>query len=145
MTDKDEHTKITLIGKALAQEGIEFVYKGEVHACEGCRLKKVCHNLSPHQRYRIVGGVRTNTLHSCPVHMDGAYTVEVVEAAVPAAVPAERTILNSTVVHKGGDARTVTVSTLNSAIRKELYPARDTASPRSITERFSPANWGGRG
>ncbi|GAB7015714.1 UPF0179 family protein [Methanogenium cariaci] len=101
MTDKDEHTKITLIGKALAQEGIEFVYKGEVHACEGCRLKKVCHNLSPHQRYRIVG-VRTNTLHSCPVHMDGAYTVEVVEAAVPAAVPAERTILNSTVVHKGG-------------------------------------------
>ncbi|KAF1078923.1 UPF0179 family protein [Methanogenium sp. MK-MG] len=101
MTDKDERTKITLIGKALAQEGAEFVYEGEVHECEGCRLRKVCHNLLPHRRYRIVG-VRTATLHSCPVHMDGAYTVEVVESAVPAAVSAERAILNSTIVYETG-------------------------------------------
>ena len=101
MNDKDERTKITLIGKALAREGAEFVYKGEVYECEGCRLKKVCHNLLPRRRYRIVG-VRTATLHSCPVHMDGAFTVEVVEATVPAAVSAERTILNSTIVYGPG-------------------------------------------
>lgn len=101
MTEKDERTKISLIGKALAYEGAEFVYMGEVHECEGCRLRKVCHNLLPHRRYRIVG-VRTNTLHSCHVHMDGAYTVEVVEAQIPAAVSAERAILNSTVACDAG-------------------------------------------
>lgn len=101
MNEKDERTKITLIGKALAREGTEFVYRGEVHECEGCRVRKVCHNLLPNRRYRIVS-VRTTTLHSCHVHMDGAYTVEVVEAPIPAAVSAERAILNSTITYEAG-------------------------------------------
>ena len=104
MTEKDEHTKITLIGKALAREGAEFVYRGEVHECEGCRVRKVCHNLHPEWRYRIVG-VRKTTLHTCHVHMDGAYTVEVVEAVIPALIPAERAILNSTITYEAGCTR----------------------------------------
>lgn len=105
MSERDERTKITLVGKALAREGVEFVYRGEVHECEGCRLRKVCHNLRPHRRYRIIG-VRTNTLHTCHVHMDGAYTVEVIEAQISAAVPAERAILNSTVTYEAGCTQT---------------------------------------
>jgi len=101
MTEKDERIKITLIGKALAREGAEFVYRGEVHECEVCKVRKVCHNLLPNRRYRIVG-VRTTTLHSCPVHMDGAYTVDVVEATIPAAVSADRAILNSTIIPEAG-------------------------------------------
>ena len=101
MNEKGERTKITLVGKTLAREGVEFVYQGEVRECEGCRLRKVCHNLQPHRRYRIVG-IRTTTLHTCHVHIDGAYTVEVVEAEIPAAVPAERAILNSTVTYEAG-------------------------------------------
>ena len=101
MTEKGGRTRITLVGKTLAREGVEFVYRGEVHECEGCKLRKVCHNLRPHRRYRIVG-IRTMTLHTCHVHQGGAYTVEVVEAEIPAAVAAERAILNSTVTYEAG-------------------------------------------
>lgn len=89
-----EKSKITLAGKNLAIEGMEFIYEGESSACEGCKLHKVCHNLRPRRRYRIVN-VRTNTLHSCNVHNEGAYTVEVVVAPIQSAVPSERAILHS--------------------------------------------------
>ena len=89
-------SKITLAGKNLAIEGMEFIYEGESPACEGCKLHKVCHNLRPRRRYRIVN-VRTNTLHSCNVHNEGAYTVEVVVAPIKSAVPLERAILHSRV------------------------------------------------
>ena len=89
-------SKITLAGKNLAIEGMEFIYEGESPACEGCKLHKVCHNLRPRRRYRIVN-VRTNTLHSCNVNNEGAYTVEVVVAPIKSAVPLERAILHSRV------------------------------------------------
>ena len=33
---------ITLIGKDLAQKGVEFVYFGSVEECENCRFKSSC-------------------------------------------------------------------------------------------------------
>jgi uncharacterized protein (UPF0179 family) len=86
-------TKVTLIGTVLARQGVEFVYEGEAAACETCKVKKACHNLQKGRRYRIVT-VRT-THHDCPVHVNGATAVEVMEAPITALISADRAITNS--------------------------------------------------
>ena len=89
----DAKTKVTLIGTTYARQGVEFIYEGEVAACEGCKVKKACHNLVKGRKYRIVT-IRT-THHECPVHLNGANAVEVMEAPSSALISAEMAIINS--------------------------------------------------
>lgn len=89
----DAKTKVTLIGTDLAKQGMEFIYEGETEDCHPCKVKKACHNLHKGRKYRIVA-VRP-TKHECPVHLNGAVTVEVIEAPVTALISSEGAIVNS--------------------------------------------------
>jgi len=86
-------TKVTLVGTVLAKQGIEFIYEGEVAACDTCKVKKACNNLQTGRKYRIVS-VRT-THHECMVHLNGATAVEVVEAPIRVLINADMAIVNS--------------------------------------------------
>lgn len=88
--------KVTLIGSVLARTGLEFVYEGTIPECGACSLRKACNNLKAGKRYRITG-VRP-TQHSCPVHMDGALVVEVVEAPIAALINADMAIKNGRIL-----------------------------------------------
>lgn len=90
----DENVKITLIGTTIAEVGLEFVYRGELEGCEGCRMHKVCNNLTPKKRYRIVG-IRNDTVHPCNIHHEGVCAVEVIESPIVVLVDAKKAILNS--------------------------------------------------
>ena len=89
----DTKPKVTLIGTDLAKQGLEFVYEGEIDECSPCKVKKACNNLHKGRKYRIVS-IRP-TKHECHVHMNGAVTVEVVEAPVTALISSEGAIVNS--------------------------------------------------
>lgn len=90
-----EKTKVTLTGVALAKPGLEYVYEGNVcPECEGCKVRKVCHNLQPGKRYRVMA-VRSNTRHDCPVHHEAVVAVDVIEAPVVALISADMAIANS--------------------------------------------------
>ncbi|MEN6611141.1 MAG: UPF0179 family protein [Methanoregulaceae archaeon] len=89
----DAKAKVTLIGTDLAKQGMEFIYEGEAEECNPCKVKKACNNLHKGRKYRIVT-VRP-TKHECPVHLNGAVTVEVVEAPVTALISSEGAIVNS--------------------------------------------------
>jgi uncharacterized protein (UPF0179 family) len=79
-------SKVTLIGKRLAEPGTEFTYGGESSACEGCPYRDQCLNLSEGHRYRITS-VRDNTQTlDCAVHDVGVQAVEVEPAPVLANV-----------------------------------------------------------
>jgi uncharacterized protein (UPF0179 family) len=86
-------TKVTLVGTVLAKQGVEFIYEGEVADCESCKVKKACNNLQKGRKYRIVS-VRT-THHECPVHLNGATAVEVMEAPITLLISPEMAIINS--------------------------------------------------
>ena len=85
--------KVTLIGKELAKNGLEFIYEGTITECSPCKLNKACNNLKKGRRYRIVG-VRPAE-HSCLVHLNGTRSVEVVESAIPALLSADMAIRNT--------------------------------------------------
>jgi uncharacterized protein (UPF0179 family) len=89
----DTKTKVTLIGTVLAKAGVEFIYEGEAPECDTCKVKKACNNLQKGRKYRIVT-VRT-THHDCPVHLNGATAVEVMEAPISALISPEMAIVNS--------------------------------------------------
>jgi hypothetical protein len=89
----ESKTKVTLVGTVLAKQGVEFIYEGEVAACDTCKVKKACHNLQKGRKYRIVS-VRT-THHECNVHLNGATAVEVMEAPVTMLISPEMAIVNS--------------------------------------------------
>jgi uncharacterized protein (UPF0179 family) len=86
-------TKVTLVGTVLAKPNVEFIYEGEIADCDTCKVKKACHNLQKGRKYRIIT-VRT-THHECPVHLNGATAVEVMEAPVTALINADMAIINS--------------------------------------------------
>lgn len=86
-------TKVTLIGTVLAKPGVEFIYEGEIAACDTCKVKKACHNLQKGRKYRIVS-IRT-THHECNVHLNGSTAVEVMEAPITALINADMAIVNS--------------------------------------------------
>jgi len=86
-------TKVTLVGTVLAKTGVEFIYEGEAPECDTCKVKKACNNLQKGRKYRIVT-VRT-THHECPVHLNGATAVEVMEAPISALISPEMAIVNS--------------------------------------------------
>ncbi len=73
---------ITLVGKELAKEGVEFQYLGPLMECRTCRLKNACFSLVEGKWYRVVK-VRDKE-HECKIHDGGvAVTVEVEEIPVP--------------------------------------------------------------
>ena len=86
-------TKVTLVGTVLARQGVEFIYEGEAAGCDNCKVKKACNNLQKGRRYRIIT-VRT-THHECPVHLNGATAVEVMDAPVTMLINADMAIVNS--------------------------------------------------
>ncbi len=67
--------------------------KARVADCESCKVKKACNNLQKGRKYRIVS-VRT-THHECPVHLNGATAVEVMEAPITLLISPEMAIVNS--------------------------------------------------
>jgi hypothetical protein len=85
--------KVTLIGKELARNGLEFIYEGMIGECESCKLSKACNNLKKGRRYRIVAVRKTE--HSCPVHLNGALSVEVIESPIPVLISADMAIRNT--------------------------------------------------
>ncbi len=89
-----DEVKITLIGRDLAVEGLEFVYHGELEDCEGCRMHKVCNNLTPKKSYRITG-IRNGNVLPCNVHHEGVCAVEVIDSPVMVLIDAKKAILNS--------------------------------------------------
>lgn len=97
--------KVTLIGSVLAKPNLEFVYEGPAEECEGCKMRKVCHNLQPGKKYRIVE-VRPATKHDCPVHLDSVSAVEVVESPITALIGADMAIVNSKVQYEFPCTRT---------------------------------------
>ncbi|MBN2733984.1 MAG: UPF0179 family protein [Methanomicrobiaceae archaeon] len=96
---EENQIRITLIGKALSKIGNEFIYKGDLPECEGCRMFKVCNNLIPKRRYRIVG-LRGENVHSCNVHYEGVCAIEVVEAPITALIDSKKAILNSEIIYE---------------------------------------------
>ena len=90
---------ITLIGKELAKEGLEFQYLGPLLECRNCKLKNVCFNLDEGKWYRITG-VRDKE-HDCKVHDGGkVVTVEVEELPVPLAISAKGVVEGETLTFK---------------------------------------------
>ncbi|MDN7025168.1 UPF0179 family protein [Methanoculleus sp. FWC-SCC1] len=98
-------TKVTLIGSMLAKQDLEFIYEGFSEECEGCKMRKACHNLQQGKKYRIVE-VRPGTKHDCPVHMDSVNAVEVVESPVVALISADMAIVNSKIQYEFSCTRT---------------------------------------
>jgi len=86
-------TKVTLVGTVLAGVGVEFIYEGEIAACDSCKVKKACNNLQKGRKYRIVT-VRS-THHDCTVHLNGTTAVEVTEAPNTMLITPEMAIINS--------------------------------------------------
>jgi len=97
--------KVTLIGKCLAERGLEFVYEGDVQECRTCKLWKVYHNLQAGKKYQVVG-IRKNTDQECQVHRGGICAVEVIEAPVVTLIQADRAILNSRIHYESPCTRT---------------------------------------
>jgi uncharacterized protein (UPF0179 family) len=89
-----DNAKVTLIGTDLAKPDLEFIYEGAQPECEGCKVFKVCNNLTAKKRYRIMG-VRTGSTHECRLHHGGARVVEVIESPIVALINSERAIVNS--------------------------------------------------
>lgn len=90
---------ITLIGKDLAKEGLEFQYLGPLLECRSCKLKNVCFNLDEGKWYRITK-IRDKE-HDCKVHDGGkAVTVEVEEIPVPLAVEVRNVVEGESITFK---------------------------------------------
>jgi hypothetical protein len=88
-------TKVTLVGTRLAEEGREFVYRGESSACEGCPYRGQCLNLTEGRRYRITSLRENAQTLECAVHDEGVRAVEVEPASVPANVASTRAYAGS--------------------------------------------------
>ena len=71
---------MTLIGKRLAVEGIEFTYLGANNECRNCKLKTVCFNLKSGRHYKITK-IRDKQ-HSCNVHDGNVVVIEVKELPI---------------------------------------------------------------
>lgn len=77
-------THVTLLGKLLCKEGEEFIYLGPLSNCKNCKLKTVCFNLKPGREYKVVK-IRDKK-HSCQVHDQDVFVVEVEELPLIGAV-----------------------------------------------------------
>ncbi len=92
---EQKKTRVSIVGAAYAKPGVQFVYTGKTRECESCSISRVCHNLETGRRYEVVA-VRAAS-HSCPVHHQGAVTVDVTEAPVEIRIPALHAKKNTTI------------------------------------------------
>lgn len=88
-------TKVTIVGSVQARPGCEFVYLGRTEECESCSIARVCHNLDIGRRYQVVA-IRAAT-HHCPVHLNGAVTVDVLEIPMEITLPVGVAHKNTTI------------------------------------------------
>lgn len=88
-------TRVTIVGSSYAKPGCQFVYEGRTAACESCSIARVCHNLEPGKRYEVTA-IRAAS-HHCPVHHEGAVTVDVTDAPVDIRIPPELARKNTTI------------------------------------------------
>ncbi|HWQ66704.1 MAG TPA: UPF0179 family protein [Methanospirillum sp.] len=95
---EQKKTRVTIVGSAYAKPGYQFVYSGKTSECESCSITRVCHNLEPGRRYEVVA-IRAAT-HHCPIHNQGAVTVDVIEAAAEICVAPELAKKNTTITIK---------------------------------------------
>ncbi len=77
--------EITLLAKAEAREGFEFVYEGGGPVCRTCPYRHACLTLDPGRKYAVTK-VRTVT-HPCALQESEANVVEV--KAVPRSMVVE--------------------------------------------------------
>jgi uncharacterized protein (UPF0179 family) len=94
-------SKVTLIGRRLADVGQEFVYQGEAAACEGCPYRDQCLNLSEGHRYRVTSVRENANTLDCGVHDTGVIAVEVESAGVRANVPSSSAYAGSSASLEG--------------------------------------------
>ncbi|MFC7165496.1 UPF0179 family protein [Halospeciosus flavus] len=87
---------ITLLGTRLADEGTEFVYRGEADACEGCPYRKQCLTLEEGVRYEVVDVREGGQTLDCNVHDEGVVAVEVEPTTVTVNVPTKGAYAGST-------------------------------------------------
>lgn len=78
---------VTLIGRKLAKEGVEFTYVGITKRCRSCRLKTVCSNLEEGRKYKITK-VR-DKVHRCDLHGE-VVAVEVEKLPIEANIKKEQ-------------------------------------------------------
>lgn len=60
---------ITLIGKDLAKEGVEFVYLGPADECSDCKFKSTCVGNLEEKRKYVITEVKDNE-QKCPIHAE---------------------------------------------------------------------------
>ncbi len=123
----DGKTKVTLVGTVLARQGIEFIYEGELPACDSCKVKKACNNLQIGRKYRIVT-VRS-THHECAVHLNGATAVEVTDAPITMLITSEMAIINSRIKPEiscnKSDCRSFSLCRPEGVVNGEKYTVTD--------------------
>lgn len=86
---------VTLIGKKLAKEGLEFRFGGCLSRCQSCELKNSCCGLDKNRWYRITG-VRDKE-HKCKVHHEDVKVVEVEKIPVKTSASG-RSIIEGSVI-----------------------------------------------
>ena len=90
---------ITLVGKALAKEGLVFFSYKNNSKCIGCKYYRVCmSNIEDRRRYKIIK-VMDHTL-PCKLHDESeANVVEIEETDHDAMIPTKYAILDATITH----------------------------------------------
>ena len=93
---EQKKTRVTIVGSVYARPGIQFVYAGRTSECDSCSISRVCHNLETGRRYEVVAIRAAN--HSCPIHHQGAVTVDVIEAPVEIRIASNLAKKNTTIL-----------------------------------------------
>lgn len=96
---EEPDTIITLIGTRLAKVGNEFIFRGAVKDCEGCRFNKTCFSLNIGSKYRIVN-IRNGGKLECSVHDSGVLAVEVIEAPIVMSLESRKAIKGSKIIYE---------------------------------------------
>ena len=91
---------ITLIGKELAQKGVEFVYLGSVEECDNCRFKSSCVDSLELNRKYVITDVK-DTEQKCPVHSQNiVIPVEIERAQIDVLTPSKNIFEGSTFTYE---------------------------------------------
>ncbi|MBS3817307.1 MAG: UPF0179 family protein [Candidatus Thermoplasmatota archaeon] len=88
-------SSVTLIGKDLAKEGLEFRFGGCLSKCQDCELKNSCCGLKKNRWYKVKG-VRDKS-HDCKVHDGKVNVVEVEEIPIETAASGPSVIEGSVI------------------------------------------------
>ena len=95
----NEDTIVTLVGIRMAKPGLEFIFKGNVPDCNGCRFKNSCLNLTKGARYKVVS-LRNTAPMDCSIHEGGVQAVDVIETPWTVMVESRMAISGSTIIYK---------------------------------------------